>query len=142
MRFLVCLLAAVFCHMANAATTEEDNTGKGAWKGSYYNKEYNIHAKLNLEEMNIPVPGLELDSCYGYFTGRINGAWYVLKVKERKGNQAVVRAISERGADAQDIELTLTDEGISLKLVGKAELKGVDKNKYVKLPKPLEMLRE
>ena len=53
-----------------------------------------------------------------------------------------MRAISERGADAQDVEITLTDDGISLKLVDGTYLKGVDKNKYVKLPKPLEMLRE
>lgn len=112
------------------------------WRGTFYNKEYNIHAKLNLNAMDIPVPGLELDSCYGYFTGNINGAWYVLRIKEKKGSKALVRAISERGADAQDVEITLTDDGISLKLVDGTYLKGVDKNKYVKLPKPLEMLRE
>lgn len=117
-------------------------TGLTAWaqseyKGAFHNKELNIYAKLHLEAKDIPVPGLELDSCYGYLQGNLNGSWIIMRVKSLDEQKAVVRAVSERGADAQDLEVRLTENGISLKQVSGTYIKGVEGKKYVKLPKPL-----
>ena len=113
------------------------------YKGTFYNMEYGLRMKMNLEKMDVPVPGMEdLDSCYGWIQGKLNGAWYLLKVKEKTEKKAVVRAVSERGADAQDLEIKLTPLGLEMKLIGGMYMKGVDKNKYVKLPKPLVMEKE
>ena len=60
------------------------------FKGEYINEELKIKLKLNLFEADIPVPGFELDSCYGYLQGSINGSWLILKVVSVKGNQAEV----------------------------------------------------
>jgi hypothetical protein len=68
--------------------------------------------------------------------------WLLLKVMEKTDKKAVVRAVSERGADAQNMEMELTETGISVKLINGTYLKGVGKNKYVKLPKPMEMEKE
>ena len=113
------------------------------YKGTFYNKEYHVRMKMNLEQMDIPVPGMEdLDSCYGYVQGKVNGAWIILKVKDKTNKKALVRAVSERGAEAQDMEIQMTEDGISVKLVGGTYMKGVEKNKYVKLPKPFVLTRE
>lgn len=127
--FLLSLLVAMGCQ------------AQDAFQGTFFNKELNIHARLHLEAKDIPVPGLELDSCYGYLQGNLNGSWVILRVKSLDEKKAVVRAVSERGADAQDLEIQTTEEGISLKQVGGSYIKGVEKRKYVKLPKPFVLKR-
>ena len=133
-RFAIAAFTALMT-LSAAAQTE--------YKGTFNNMEYGLRMKMNLEKMDVPVPGMEdLDSCYGWIQGRLNGAWYLLKVKEKTEKKAVVRAVSERGADAQDLEIKLTPLGLEMKLIGGTYIKGVDKNKYVKLPKPLVMEKE
>lgn len=110
--------------------------------GTYYNRELNIRLKLNLDASNIPVPGLEVDSCYGYLTGNINSMWVVLKVKKNEGNKAVVRAMCEKGDNAQDLELILDDDKITVKQIDDAFIKGIKDRKYVKLPKPFTLTKE
>lgn len=110
-------------------------------KGNYYNQDLHIMMKLSLDKKNIPVPGLEVDSCYGYIHGNINGLWAILKVKSNNGAKAVVRAISERGADAQDLEIEAMEDAISVKMIDGTYIKGVANGKYVKLPKPMILTR-
>lgn len=110
--------------------------------GTYYNRELNIRLKLNLDASNIPVPGLEVDSCYGYLTGNINSMWVVLKVKKNEGNKAVVRAMCEKGDNAQDLELILDDDKLIVKQIDDAFIKGIKDRKYVKLPKPFTLTKE
>lgn len=129
LKYLATLILASVCIGASA----QDE----AFSGNYFNKEYNIQLKLNLDTKNIPVPGLEVDSCYGYLRGNINGLWVILKVKNKEDKHAVVRAISERGADAQDLELLSTDEGIYIKQVNSTYIKGIGNQKYIKLPKTI-----
>lgn len=110
--------------------------------GTYFNKELYIRMKLHLDKADIPVPGLELDSCYGYINGNINSMWVILKVKKNEGNKAVVRAMCEKGDNAQDIELTLIDDKIIMKQLDDAFIKGIKDKKYVKLPKNVELIKE
>lgn len=110
--------------------------------GTYYNRELNIRLKLNLDASDIPVPGLEVDSCYGYLTGNINSMWVVLKVKKNEGNKAVVRAMCEKGDNAQDLELILDDDKLTVKQIDDAFIKGIKDRKYVKLPKPFTLTKE
>lgn len=98
--------------------------------------------ELNLYEANIPVPGLEEELCYGYMKGRLNGVWVILRVKELSENEALVRAVNDKGSDAQDVLLTLTPEGdLQLKQQDGALIKAVEGKKYVKLPKSLVLRR-
>lgn len=109
-----------------------------SFSGLFYNEEFNLSCELNLYEDDIPVPGLEIDTCYGFLKGRINGMWVILKVKELSETRAVVRAVSERGSDAQDVELTLNKDGqLEMRQTGGVSIKGVEKGKYQKLPKVL-----
>lgn len=110
--------------------------------GTYYNRELNIRLKLNLDASNIPVPGLEVDSCYGYLTGNINSMWVVLKIKKNEGNKAVVRAMCEKGDNAQDLELILDDDKLTVKQIDDTFIKGIKDRKYVKLPKPFTLTKE
>mgnify|MGYP006872981386 CR=1 FL=1 len=112
------------------------------FEGKFENKELDVRAVLNLYESSLPVPGLEIESCYGYVQGNINGMWVVLKVKELNGTRAVVRAVSERGSDAQDLLMETTAKGLSVRQVDGAYIKGVKNRKYVKLPKTFVLTRK
>ncbi len=105
------------------------------FKGQFINEELKIRMKLNLYNDSIPIPGLELDSCFGFLQGSINGTWAILKVISIEDGRAEVRAVSDRGSDAQTLELTLTDEGIGVRQLNDNNIKGVAGRKYVKLPK-------
>ena len=110
--------------------------------GTYYNKDLNIRMKLHIDTADIPVPGLELDSCYGYITGNINSMWVVLKVKKNEGTKAVIRAMCEKGDNAQDLEVELKDDQLTVKQIDDNFIKGIKDRKYVKLPKPFVLTRE
>lgn len=111
------------------------------YRGNYTNSELKLSASINLNSKTIPIPGLELDSCYGYIRGNINGLWAVLKVKKIDGDKATVRAVSERGSDATDLFITFTDSTISIRQ-DDVVIKGVKNNQYVRLPKNIVMKKE
>lgn len=110
--------------------------------GTYFNKELNIRLKLHIDNADIPVPGLELDSCYGYLTGTINSMWVILKVKKNEGNKGLVRAMCEKGDNAQDLEIELKEDKLYVKQVDDNFIKGIKDRKYVKLPKPFILTKE
>ena len=108
------------------------------FKGNFINNELKVKLALNLYECNIPVPGFELDSCYGYLQGNLNGCWIILKVKSIDANKAEVRAVSERGSDAQELLLTYNENGKVVVCQQKdANIKRIKGRKYVKLPRDL-----
>lgn len=116
---------------------------QSTFKGTYSNNELNIRARLNLEAKDIPVPGMEdVDSCYGYFQGNLNGSWYILRVKSKDETKAVVRVACDRGDNAEDVEIRLTENGISVRQIGDNYMKGIAKRKYVKLPKPFYLTKD
>ena len=91
---------------------------------------------INLAEKNITLKDFEGEETYGYLKGDLNGTWVILKVKEVKGQKALVRMVSDIGYDAQDVEFRLTEEGtMEMKLVGEQVMKTTEKGKYVKMPK-------
>ena len=99
-----------------------------AYKGKFMNKDLRIQANIDFYNQSIPVPGFELDSCYGFVQGRINGVWIILKVKDVGKKKAVVRAASENG--------------LSMRQIDDVCIKGIEGRKYVKLPKDLELKRQ
>lgn len=112
------------------------------FEGYFLNNDLDISCRINLYADSIPVPGLETDSSYGYIQGRINGTWILLKQKEASREHILMRAVSDRGSDAQDIEFVLGEDGqIIMRQVDGAYIKGIDKRKYVKLPKNVVLSR-
>lgn len=109
------------------------------FKGTFISTELKIKCVLNLYKDDIPVPGLEMDKCYGYLNGNLNGVWVILKVKELSSEKALVRAVSDRGGDAQDLEIRKTDEGISFSQQDGTNIKSISGTKYTKLPKIIEL---
>lgn len=111
-------------------------------KGVFRNKELMIRMEINLNECDIPIPGLEIENCYGYIQGNINGTWAILKIKKLEEGKAVVRVMSDKGDVAEDIELTFTEEGFDMKQIGDSFIKGIANRKYVKLPKVVSFVKE
>lgn len=110
-----------------------------ALNGNYFNEDFKIKLKVNLAEKTIKAPDLDdFDECYGYFEGNINGVWVIMKIKENKGDKVTVRAISDRGYDAQDMLIKIIDEEtFEFSLLTEQNMKGIKDNKYAKLPKVL-----
>lgn len=110
-----------------------------AFNGNYFNEDFKINLKVNLAEKTIKAPDLDdFDECYGYFEGNINGVWVIMKIKENKGDKVTVRAISDRGYDAQDMLIKIIDEEtFEFSLLTEQNMKGIKDNKYAKLPKVL-----
>jgi len=134
-------LFAILTVMVLPMFVTAQETTDSLFKGKFMNKEFNVQCKLNLYEDVIEVPGLELETCYGFIQGQINGCWMILKVKEIQENTAVVRAVSERGSDAQDLKLKMTDQGLEIQQT-EGYIKGIQGKKYVKLPKPLILTKQ
>ena len=111
------------------------------FKGKFKNTELNIQCQINLYEDIIEVPGPELETCYGFIQGQINGCWMILKVKDISENTARVRVVSEKGSDAQDLTLKATAQGLEIQQED-GYIKGIKGNKYVKLPKPIVFNRQ
>ena len=111
------------------------------FEGFFTNDELDLRCQLNLYADSIPVPGLEMDNCYGYLQGKINGTWVILKINEMDEKSALVRAVSDRGSDGQDVKIVLTESGVSMTLVNDNNMKAISGKKYVKMPKPFKLER-
>lgn len=98
---------------------------------------------IDLTAPTISLPDLDFDETYGYMKGQLNGTWVILKVKKTDKKKALVRMISDIGIDAQDVELSLTDEGnLQLRLVGEQNMKAISQRKYVKMPKVASFIKK
>ena len=114
-----------------------------AFKGVYRCDTLAATLTIDLTAPTISLPDLDFDETYGYMKGQLNGTWVILKVKKTDKKKALVRMISDIGIDAQDVELSLTDEGnLQLRLVGEQNMKAVSQRKYVKMPKVASFIKK
>ena len=114
-----------------------------AFKGVYRCDPLAATLTIDLTAPTISLPDLDFDETYGYMKGQLNGTWVILKVKKTDKKKALVRMISDIGIDAQDVELSLTDEGnLQLRLVGEQNMKAISQRKYVKMPKVASFIKK
>ena len=114
-----------------------------AFKGVYRCDTLAATLTIDLTAPTISLPALDFDETYGYMKGQLNGTWVILKVKKTDKKKALVRMISDIGIDAQDVELSLTDEGnLQLRLVGEQNMKAISQRKYVKMPKVASFIKK
>lgn len=114
-----------------------------AFKGVYRCDTLAATLTIDLTAPTISLPDLDFDETYGYMKGQLNGTWVILKVKKTDKKKALVRMISDIGIDAQDVELSLTDEGnLQLRLVGEQNMKVISQRKYVKMPKVASFIKK
>ena len=132
-------LFIIIAMLAFACGLKAQDADSTMFKGSFTNSEFKLNCFINLYNKVVPVPGAESEECYGYINGNTNGLWAILRVKEMKDGKAIVRAVSERGEDAQTLEIKSTDNGITIRQIDGANIKGVANSKYVKLPKLIEL---
>ena len=114
-----------------------------AFKGVYRCDTLAATLTIDLTAPTISLPDLDFDETYGYMKGQLNGTWVILKVKKTDKKKALVRMISDIGIDAQDVELSLTDEGnLQLRLVGEQNMEAISQRKYVKMPKVASFIKK
>ena len=114
-----------------------------AFKGVYHCDTLAATLSIDLTAPTISLPDLDFDETYGYMKGQLNGTWVILKVKKTDKKKALVRMVSDIGIDAQDVELSLTDEGnLQLRLVGEQNMKAISQRKYVKMPKVASFIKK
>lgn len=128
------ILSVAFCFAISVSAWCQQQT---SFQGLFTNEQFAVKSQINLYEADIPVPGMELDSCYGYLQGKLNGTWVIVQVKSLDEEGALVRAANDQGSDAQDVRITFGEDGsLLLRQVSGSCIKGVEGKKYVKLPKP------
>lgn len=136
---------AISTIMMTVAMTFVSLTSKAqeAFKGVYRCDTLAATLTIDLTAPTISLPDLDFDETYGYMKGQLNGTWVILKVKKTDKKKALVRMISDIGIDAQDVELSLTDEGnLQLRLVGEQNMKAISQRKYVKMPKVASFIKK
>ena len=114
-----------------------------AFKGVYRCDTLAATLTIDLTAPTILLPDIDFDETYGYMKRQLNGKWVILKVKTTDKKKALVRMISDIGIDAQDVELSLKDEGnMQLRLVGEQNMKAISQRKYVKMPKVASFIKK
>lgn len=108
---------------------------KPLFKGLFYNSEYKIALRLDLESESITVPGFEiLGKTHGYMSGGLVYSTWIVTGCKKKDGKAVVRLTDDFGSDTQEIEIAqLKADTFSVELKSPVVMRKVVKRKLVKL---------
>lgn len=133
MKHLYILIMSLCCIVNATAQSEAPK-----YKGHFFNKEYGIHLKINLEEQNLEVPGYSfLGKVNGYMYGKIYGMWIMVSHSTGQKN-ATIRFSNDQGSDSQSIVISLpNDSTLTYKAINGNQIKRVVKRKLVKIPQEL-----
>lgn len=141
------LSAILLAFILSATTVEAQNTETrdDVFRAHIYNKEYEVFMRIDFYDQSITVPGQEL---YGPLPGylqkeRNSFTWIVLDAELTSPTEARLQMINDYGSDDLVAELTQKDDTTYvLRQLSGATLKVPKNNKWLKLPKSLEMIRK
>ena len=115
------------------------------FKGYLYNAEYQVYLQINFYEKDIKPAGQEL---FGELPGYLGSKrdvrqWLITDAKINKDRTADLSIINDYGSEDLMAKLVVeNDSTYLLKQINGSTLKIVVDNKWVKLPKTLEMKRK
>lgn len=115
------------------------------FKGYLYNTEYQVYLQINFYEKDVKPAGQEL---FGELPGYLGSKrdvrqWLITDAKVNKDRTADLSIINDYGSEDLMAKLVVeNDSTYLLKQINGSTLKIVVDNKWVKLPKTLEMKRK
>ena len=115
------------------------------FKGYLYNAEYQVYLQINFYEKDVKPVGQEL---FGELPGYLGSKrdvrqWLITDAKVNKDRTADLSIINDYGSEDLMAKLVVeNDSTYLLKQINGSTLKIVVDNKWVKLPKTLEMKRK
>ncbi|WP_044064174.1 hypothetical protein [Hoylesella saccharolytica] len=115
------------------------------FKGYLYNAEYQVYLQINFYEKDVKPAGQEL---FGELPGYLGSKrdvrqWLITDAKVNKDRTADLSIINDYGSEDLMAKLVVeNDSTYLLKQINGSTLKIVVDNKWVKLPKTLEMKRK
>lgn len=115
------------------------------FKGYLYNAEYQVYLQINFYEKDVRPAGQEL---FGELPGYLGSKrdvrqWLITDAKVNKDRTADLSIINDYGSEDLMAKLVVeNDSTYLLKQINGSTLKIVVDNKWVKLPKTLEMKRK
>ena len=115
------------------------------FKGYLYNAEYQVYLQMNFYEKDVKPAGQEL---FGELPGYLGSKrdvrqWLITDAKVNKDRTADLSIINDYGSEDLMAKLVVeNDSTYLLKQINGSTLKIVVDNKWVKLPKTLEMKRK
>ena len=115
------------------------------FKGYLYNAEYQVYLQINFYEKDVKPAGQEL---FGELPGYLGSKrdvrqWLITDAKVNKDRTADLSIINDYGSEDLMAKLVVeNDSTYLLKQINGSTLKIVVNNKWVKLPKTLEMKRK
>ena len=116
----------------------------GVFKGTIYNKEYNVYLTIDFYANNIKVPGQEIFGEMPGFFGDYTDSrkWLITSAKCANNHFAELNLTNDYGSE--DFHATLTfnaDSTFSFRQINGSSLKIVRNRKWVKLPKQMIFVR-
>lgn len=132
------VFAALFALSSATCWAQTDGT---AFKGYFYNNEYNVYLNINLYDEDIAVPNHDiLGKLPGYLGKKNNNFYWLVVAKEIKSEKvAEINLINDYGSE--DLTATFTKKNDSIYVLKQGDgstLKVPNKGKWQKLPSSLE----
>jgi len=135
------MLTGIFFLCATTVFSQEHKP----FKGYLYNAEYQVYLQINFYEKDVKPAGQEL---FGELPGYLGSKrdvrqWLITDAKVNKDRTADLSIINDYGSEDLMAKLVVeNDSTYLLKQINGSTLKIVVDNKWVKLPKTLEMKRK
>ncbi len=135
--FLTILLCitTVLCH------AQTDDT---IFKGTIYNKEYQVYLKINFQDQDVMVPGQELfGQLPGFFGDQKDSRKWLFTSANIVGNTAQLEIINDYGSEDLEAELTYNEDGTyTLRQKKGSNIKIARNRQWVKIPKTLTFTKD
>ena len=132
--FMILLFTFLCCAINAQESVNEDNAS--AYKGKFYNKEYNIYLVINLSEKNILVPGQEvLGELDGYFGSTQTSHIWAITSSTINEKNATIEVVNNYGSEDFIASITIKDnETLEFKHLNGSTFKFPVNNKWQKIP--------
>lgn len=127
--------------LAVSSTTCLAQSDSTAFRGYFYNNEYNVYLNIDLYDEDIAVPNHDiLGNLPGYLGKKNNNFFWLVVSKEIKSDkQAEINLINDYGSEDLTATFTMKNDSIFvLKQEDGSTLKVANKGKWQKLPSSLE----
>ena len=116
----------------------------GAFKGYFYNEEYEVFLRINFYDKNIKIAGQELYGELPGYLGRKNHSfsWVMVEAQTVSDKKATMTMINDFGSEDLEATLTLKNDSTLIFRQEKGSTVKIPKDgKWQKLPKTLEFKR-
>lgn len=136
------IITAILLFMSISLSAQKESM---AFKGHFYNKEYDIYLIIDLYDMDVEVPNHSMfGNLPGYLGKRLNNFyWLVTSGKIKNDSYAELDMINDFGSEDTRVSLKqINDSTLIFKQEEGSTMKIANNGKWQKLPKELKLKKK